>query len=150
LSGSQTDEVLTLLLLRLFEYSFSTHSGGRRRLAREICNTTAFSTQRLAHRITGLLVPPGLVEAQRPLHKQSPYPLDLAPSVTTRSYTYRLRQCDLRRSYLTRANLSEARLSGADLSGADLSRAVGITAEQLEQQSLSLEGAIMPEGLAHP
>jgi hypothetical protein len=31
------------------------------------CNATALSTQRLAHRITGLLVTPALVEAKRPL-----------------------------------------------------------------------------------
>jgi uncharacterized protein YjbI with pentapeptide repeats len=51
---------------------------------------------------------------------------------------------------LSGTNLSGADLSGADLSGADLSGAAGITNEELEQQSKSLEGAIMPDGSKHP
>jgi uncharacterized protein YjbI with pentapeptide repeats len=61
-----------------------------------------------------------------------------------------LAEADLRRADLRRTNLSGANLSGADLSGADLSEAVGITTEELEQQALSLEGVIMPDGSKHP
>ena len=47
---------------------------------------------------------------------------------------------------LSGANLSNADLSGSDLSGANLNNAQGITNEELEQQSSSLEGATMPNG----
>jgi uncharacterized protein YjbI with pentapeptide repeats len=63
-----------------------------------------------------------------------------------------LRDADLSPAYLGEANLSEADLSEADLSYADLknanlSGAKGVTNEQLEQQDgLTLEGAIMPNG----
>src|SRR5215204_6231891 len=71
---------------------------------------------------------------------------------------------DLQETNLSKAVLSGARLgpppreedgepnptpadqSGADLSGANLSDAQGITNEELEQQSSSLKGAIMPNG----
>jgi uncharacterized protein YjbI with pentapeptide repeats len=47
---------------------------------------------------------------------------------------------------LSRANLSEANLNGADLENANLSGADGITNAELEQQTVSLEGADMPSG----
>ena len=47
---------------------------------------------------------------------------------------------------LSRANLSEANLNGADLENANLSGADGITNAELEQQTVSLEGADMPNG----
>jgi uncharacterized protein YjbI with pentapeptide repeats len=59
-------------------------------------------------------------------------------------------------TYLSHANLfhanlsepysSEANLSGANLSEANLYRARGITKEQLEKQTSTLEGATMPDG----
>jgi uncharacterized protein YjbI with pentapeptide repeats len=57
-----------------------------------------------------------------------------------------LRGADLSEAYLTITNLSGTNLDEASLIGADLSGAAGITAEELEQRSLSLEGAIMPNG----
>src|SRR5215211_6318262 len=47
---------------------------------------------------------------------------------------------------LSRADLSEANLNGADLENANLSGADGITNAELEQQTVSLEGADMPNG----
>src|SRR5918992_1546628 len=47
---------------------------------------------------------------------------------------------------LSRANLSEANLNGADLENANLSGADGITNAELEQQTVTLEGADMPSG----
>jgi uncharacterized protein YjbI with pentapeptide repeats/cell division protein FtsB len=47
---------------------------------------------------------------------------------------------------LSNANLSEANLNGADLENANLSGADGITNAELEQQTVSLEGADMPNG----
>ena len=43
-----------------------------------------------------------------------------------------------------------ADLRGADLSGADLKGATGITITQLEKQTKTLKGAIMPDGSIHP
>jgi len=80
-----------------------------------------------------------------------------------------LRKADLRKADLSNANLGganlrkadlfKANLGGADLSKADLSRAIlfkadlsdviGITIEELEKQTKSLEGAIMPDGSTH-
>jgi uncharacterized protein YjbI with pentapeptide repeats len=77
-----------------------------------------------------------------------------------------LHYADLSRAYLTEANLSgtylsnanlfhatlsepflsEANLSGANLSEANLYGARGITKEQLEKQTSTLEGATMPDG----
>jgi uncharacterized protein YjbI with pentapeptide repeats len=62
---------------------------------------------------------------------------------------------DLRGAQLTEANLSQSflravDLTGANLTGADLSEAEGITNEKLEQQAISLQGAIMPDGSKHP
>jgi uncharacterized protein YjbI with pentapeptide repeats len=47
---------------------------------------------------------------------------------------------------LSDANLSDANLSGSDLRKADLRSAVGVTNEELEQQTTFLEGATMPNG----
>ena len=47
------------------------------------------------------------------------------------------------------ADLRDADLRDADLRDADLSRAHGITSEDLEKQSRSLEGATMPDGSTH-
>ncbi len=55
---------------------------------------------------------------------------------------------DLRNADLRGANLQGANLFLADLSGADL-RDAKVTAEQLKQ-TLSLKGAIMPDGSIHP
>jgi uncharacterized protein YjbI with pentapeptide repeats len=60
-----------------------------------------------------------------------------------------LLETDLSRANLSGADLREADLSGADLSGADLSEAVGITSEELEQQTKFLEDATMPNGLSY-
>jgi uncharacterized protein YjbI with pentapeptide repeats len=49
-------------------------------------------------------------------------------------------------AHLRGAALSQAGLLGANLAGADLSGATGITNEELEQQTKSLEGATMPDG----
>jgi|SRR5215203_294474 len=62
-----------------------------------------------------------------------------------------LRAARFDRAALYEANLSfaflgDAYLRQANLSGADLTGAEGITAEELEQQALSLAGAIMPDG----
>ena len=51
---------------------------------------------------------------------------------------------------LSGADLSGADLSDADLSGAYLSGAKGVTKEQLEEQSVTLKGARMPDGEIHP
>jgi uncharacterized protein YjbI with pentapeptide repeats len=53
---------------------------------------------------------------------------------------------DLRFADLRFANLSGASLSGADLNFANLSGATGVTNEELEAQTQSLEGATMPDG----
>ena len=53
---------------------------------------------------------------------------------------------DLSDANLFSANLSEANLNGADLENANLSGADGITNAELEQQTVSLEGADMPNG----
>jgi len=52
-----------------------------------------------------------------------------------------LRGTDLRAADLSGADLSRAYLIDADLSGAE-----GITNEELESQTASLEGATMPNG----
>ena len=71
---------------------------------------------------------------------------------------------NLSEAILYGANLNETGLSGADLRGADLSEAdlndanlsnanlldAGISNEDLEQQTSSLKGAIMPDGLIYP
>jgi uncharacterized protein YjbI with pentapeptide repeats len=72
---------------------------------------------------------------------------------------------DLQGANLSRANLSGANLSRANLRDADLSRAnlldadlsvaklggaLGITREKLEQQTVLLKGARMPNGSIHP
>ena len=54
---------------------------------------------------------------------------------------------NLSSAFLNHANLSGANLRGADLSGAVLSGA-SLTANQLEQL-ISLQGAIMPDGLKY-
>ncbi len=66
---------------------------------------------------------------------------------------------DLSEADLSGANLRGASLSGADLSGADLTRAdlsganlsdvKGVTEEQLEEQTKTLQGATMPDGSIH-
>lgn len=60
----------------------------------------------------------------------------------------------LRRAVLNDADLRETYLNGIDLHGADLSGAVlrdarGVTAEQLEEQAPTLQGATMPGGSIH-
>jgi uncharacterized protein YjbI with pentapeptide repeats len=57
-----------------------------------------------------------------------------------------LYRADLTNAKLIQADLTNVNLIEADLSGADLSDAEGITNEELEQQSSSLEGATMPNG----
>src|SRR5215207_8310212 len=57
-----------------------------------------------------------------------------------------LRDVNLIGADLSRADLSEANLNGADLENANLSGADGITNAELEQQTVSLEGADMPNG----
>jgi uncharacterized protein YjbI with pentapeptide repeats len=61
-----------------------------------------------------------------------------------------LRYADLRYADLIEANLSNANLLDADLIEANLSKARGITKEQLEKQTESLKGAIMPDKSEHP
>jgi uncharacterized protein YjbI with pentapeptide repeats len=65
-----------------------------------------------------------------------------------------LRDAELKQALLSRADLSDADLSDAnlwraDLSGADLRSAVGITTEELERRTSSLDGATMPDGSKH-
>jgi uncharacterized protein YjbI with pentapeptide repeats len=57
-----------------------------------------------------------------------------------------LRDANVIGADLSRADLSEANLNGADLENANLSGADGITNAELEQQTVSLEGADMPNG----
>jgi uncharacterized protein YjbI with pentapeptide repeats len=57
-----------------------------------------------------------------------------------------LSDANLSDANLSRTVLEDADLSAADLRDADLSGAVGITAEELEQESRFLEGATMPNG----
>lgn len=57
-----------------------------------------------------------------------------------------LTEADLSGTNLSGTNLRGADLGEADLSGADLSGATGITNEELDQQVVFLEGAIMPNG----
>jgi uncharacterized protein YjbI with pentapeptide repeats len=57
-----------------------------------------------------------------------------------------LSDANLSDANLSRTVLEDADLSDADLRDADLSGAVGITAEELEQESRFLEGATMPNG----
>jgi uncharacterized protein YjbI with pentapeptide repeats len=58
----------------------------------------------------------------------------------------KLGEAGLGEADLSSANLSSANLSRADLYKANLNNAQGITNEELEQQSSSLKGAIMPNG----
>lgn len=60
-----------------------------------------------------------------------------------------LSEADLRDADLKDADLSLANLSGADLKDADLRDAQGVTNEELEEQSDTLEGATMPDGAKH-
>jgi Pentapeptide repeats (8 copies) len=60
-----------------------------------------------------------------------------------------LSNANLERADLREADLTDADLTGADLTGADLTGAEGITAEELEEQTSSLEGATMPDGTVH-
>jgi len=53
---------------------------------------------------------------------------------------------DLREARLHMASLLEADLEKADLRGADLRKVIGITNEELAQQTKNLEGTIMPNG----
>jgi hypothetical protein len=67
----------------------------------------------------------------------------------------KLQGANLYKADLSGANLSEAKLYGtrfydADLSNAYLKGAEGITGEELELQTKSLEGATMPDGSKHP
>jgi uncharacterized protein YjbI with pentapeptide repeats len=57
-----------------------------------------------------------------------------------------LSDANLSDANLSRTVLEDADLRDADLRDADLSGAVGITAEELEQESRFLEGATMPNG----
>ena len=57
---------------------------------------------------------------------------------------------DLSWTILSDANLEAANLFAADLSGANMQGARGVTSQQLEQQTYSLEGAILPDGSKHP
>src|SRR5215207_9440925 len=57
-----------------------------------------------------------------------------------------LSNADLSGASLLGADLREANLNGADLENANLSGADGITNAELEQQTVSLEGADMPNG----
>jgi uncharacterized protein YjbI with pentapeptide repeats len=57
-----------------------------------------------------------------------------------------LKGANLTSAYLKDANLTGANLTGADLTNADLTNAVGLTSEELEQQTSALEGATMPNG----
>ncbi len=70
-----------------------------------------------------------------------------------------LRQADLNQATLLSTSLRQVDLSGADLTGADLTDAdlsgtnlegaTGITVEELEEQTASLEGATMPDGTVY-
>ena len=51
---------------------------------------------------------------------------------------------------LAGVDLQGAQLRGIDLVGTDLNDARGITKEQLEKQTESLRGAIMPDKSEHP
>jgi uncharacterized protein YjbI with pentapeptide repeats len=53
---------------------------------------------------------------------------------------------DLKGAYLKDANLTGADLTGANLTNADLTNAVGLTSEELVQQTHFLKGATMPNG----
>jgi len=48
------------------------------------------------------------------------------------------------------ANLRDADLNNVILNSADLEDANGITNEELEQQTIGLAGATMPNGSEHP
>jgi uncharacterized protein YjbI with pentapeptide repeats len=76
---------------------------------------------------------------------------DLTDVLLQRAY---LNNADLSNAKIKRADLREADLNGADLTGADFSEATlggatGVTAEELEEQAASLEGATMPDGTEH-
>jgi uncharacterized protein YjbI with pentapeptide repeats len=60
-----------------------------------------------------------------------------------------LPHADLGDADLTRTNMSGANLEEANLEEAYLSEARGVTEEQLEDQTIKLEGAIMPGGNMH-
>ena len=60
-----------------------------------------------------------------------------------------LSNANLQQADLREADLTDARLEGADLSKADLTEAIGVIAEELEEQASSLEGATMPDGTVH-
>jgi uncharacterized protein YjbI with pentapeptide repeats len=57
-----------------------------------------------------------------------------------------LSDADLNSANLSRADLSRADFSEADFSRANLNRAKGMSNEELEQETSSLEGATMPNG----
>ena len=57
-----------------------------------------------------------------------------------------LARAHLRGAFLSGADLSDTDFSNADLRGAELTGCKGITNEQLEKQTSSLEGATMPNG----
>jgi uncharacterized protein YjbI with pentapeptide repeats len=57
-----------------------------------------------------------------------------------------LSNADLSNADLSWAALSGADLSNADLSGANLSHVIGPTNDELDQQTVDLEGATMPNG----
>ena len=61
-----------------------------------------------------------------------------------------LNSADLSNADLSNADLSRANLTGAILDGAVLKSATGITIEELEKQTSSLKGAILPDGSIHP
>jgi uncharacterized protein YjbI with pentapeptide repeats len=58
-------------------------------------------------------------------------------------------EADMKGIDLMGANLSRTNLSEADLDGANLLGDTGITIEELEAKTLSLEGATMPNGSIH-
>ena len=61
-----------------------------------------------------------------------------------------LHKADLTEANLLETDLSAAKLYGANLTGAKLKDVTGITVEELEKQTISLEGATMPDGSIHP
>ena len=60
-----------------------------------------------------------------------------------------LNDANLAGAYLSGAYLNDADLSGVNLSEANLSEARGVTEEQLEEQTKTLQGATMPDGSIH-
>lgn len=60
-----------------------------------------------------------------------------------------LSETNLTGAYLENTHLRDVKLKGANLTNANLAEATGITNDALEQQAVSLKGAVMPDGSTH-